>query len=461
MTHTLHTTHRLITLSLGALLLLQPLVAIAADSATFELMPACAVEKKTGTPDGNVFGGALPDVDTLIKAGDGISTGTCDSFTVVDPATLKSKALKQDDTIDIAIVIKNPTKVPVIHAKAWLAYDPLVLSASTITVDDAFPTLAPGENTVSATEGQVKVNATAKDPIKEEEIVLARVRFTVLGGSDKTVISVHDAGSDAPKHSVIFQKTASGTGEEPVAIATPASLVIPLPAAATAPAAVSAASVAATAVSSATPEPAPAPVTAPAPPIPAAENNALRPSAEGTLPPEPVAAAPAVPASPAIFPNLRIQNLRVTTQGGSAYLGWDALLSTDLVSYNIYYGATSGQYLQRKTIDKSEVTLTIRGLPEGTPYFFAVRGLSASGLETEFSQEVSVTIGKAQTSTSPLDAKLIGGPDGKAPKTDGTVSGESGTGTSMALIGIICSAVGTLLASRRQLIAVSSIDHVS
>ncbi len=125
----------------------------------------------------------------------------------------------------------------------------------------------------------------------------------------------------------------------------------------------------------------------------------------------------------------------------------------------MYYGAVSGQYLQRKTVDKSEQTLTLRGLPEGTTYYFAVRGVNASGLETDFSNEVSVMIGKPKTSTAPLAASMIDGPNGKNPDTGGKISGDTGVGSILVLSIIGCAVVGTALAMRRQLIAVTNLPH--
>ena len=38
------------------------------------------------------------------------------------------------------------------------------------------------------------------------------------------------------------------------------------------------------------------------------------------------------------------------------YLGWEGLNSSQLKAYNVYYGTTSGKYIQRRSIDNSTTT---------------------------------------------------------------------------------------------------------
>lgn len=456
MTHTSHTTHRFASLLLTLAALLTPVVAVAAENTTFVFASSCREVKGTGSTG---FGGPLPDIDQLIKLReeDGV---TCAEFSLLDPSSLQTSVLKAGDTLTVVVKVQNPSQADITRVRAWIAYDPAVLEGKTIVIDPAFPTVTPGESQFSVAEGYAKIGATAAEAQKAGEIVVATLTFTVKETSlDKTVISFYDYGNDATKHTLIAG-TKAGTEEQLLGLA-PGSLVVRI-----APVASAAAPV----------TPSPAPVMPETPPngalpssAPLASSAPAMPgsSAAGELKPaattgSAASAAPA-PARGGIFPDYQVENLRVTTQGTAAYLGWDILASGELAGYNVYYGATSGQYLHRKSIDKSETTLAVRGLPEGTVYYFAVRGVNAAGVETEFSREVSVTIGKPQTSTSPLSASMIDTIGKKTPTNtnDGEVKGETGVGSSLAVILGICALVGTLIASRRQHAAFVTAPHVA
>ena len=147
---------------------------------------------------------------------------------------------------------------------------------------------------------------------------------------------------------------------------------------------------------------------------------------------------------------LQPQNLRVTTQGTTLYAAWDPLGSVELAGYALYYSAVSGRYIQRRTVAKPDTSVIIRGLPEGTTYYLAVRGVNAAGQETEFSQEVAVTMGDATTATSLLTANTISPP---SPGTGGHVAGATGAGTAAAVFLVLSAVIGTMFAFRRQLIA--------
>jgi len=74
----------------------------------------------------------------------------------------------------------------------------------------------------------------------------------------------------------------------------------------------------------------------------------------------------------------------------SVTLAWDANTELDVAGYRLYYGTASRSYDQ--SIDVQNVTTNAVGnLQEGTTYFFAVTAYSTSGLESDFSNEVSHT----------------------------------------------------------------------
>jgi hypothetical protein len=158
------------------------------------------------------------------------------------------------------------------------------------------------------------------------------------------------------------------------------------------------------------------------------------------------------------FALLQVQNVRVTTEDSSVYLGWDTLNSSQLKGYNIYYGTTTGRYIQRKTVESSISSLAIHSLPTGTTYYFAVRAVSTGDEESAFSQEVGVTVGDPKTSTAPLAASAVsrGGVTGTNPVADrtGTVRvmpGETGVPSTIAILLLLSAVIGTGFASRRQI----------
>lgn len=155
------------------------------------------------------------------------------------------------------------------------------------------------------------------------------------------------------------------------------------------------------------------------------------------------------------FTLLQVQNLRATTEGTAVFLAWDPLPSAELTGYNVYYGTTSGKYIQRRSIDSTSTTLTVRGLMEGQTYYFAVRGVNGKSQETQFSKEVGIRVGYPETSTNPLAASAVTdkGPKGTPPKTGGTIAGDSGTSSVYILFFAACGVIGTLMAFRRQIVA--------
>lgn len=156
------------------------------------------------------------------------------------------------------------------------------------------------------------------------------------------------------------------------------------------------------------------------------------------------------PVSGTAFALLQVRNVRITTEGTSVYVAWDPLSSSQLKAYNLYYGTTSGRYIQRMTVSGDSTSMAIRGLPEKTTYFVAIRALSLQDEESAFSQEVAVEVGNPKTSTSPLTGDLL------STRTPVTVPGETGMSSVITIVLLISAITGTALASRRQIVALTS-----
>ena len=94
-------------------------------------------------------------------------------------------------------------------------------------------------------------------------------------------------------------------------------------------------------------------------------------------------------------------------QAQQVQLAWDAPVQTNgtpvpnLAGYKLYYGSQSGQYQAPLSVGMT-TTYTVTGLPTGQIYYFAVTAYDSSGMESAFSNEVSVTI-----PTNPPGGSLI------------------------------------------------------
>ncbi len=483
-----------------------PQTAIAATmDANFELYPHC--DKRTSDEDDDVWMlGPIPSPGIVVETGGGRGGITCTEFEVHDPQTLKTRPLREGDILDIDIVIDNPTEQDISRARAWLSYDPDVLRGDSVEIHSDFPVVTPGENTFSADEGYVKIGASTdgSEP-DQKKVMFARIQFTVLDDSvGRTPITFHDPQLDG--HTVIMAQDGSeeayvleddpgvllvvfGEGDEPMDeqeenieedmddeevdtddLSPFENLPVPDNSCVSNNECSSGICIDGFCAEEGTKVPnGGSCITDNQCESGLCGSGICIPSLSDEESDEPIEeiSEPSTeddnpPSSRTAFSLLQIQNVRVTTDGSAAFLSWNPLNSTQLKAYNVYYGTTSGRYIQRKTIDKSENTITIRSLSVGTTYYFAVRALSTGNEESAFSKEVSITIGNPNSSTAPLLLGSVVNDDISPvnPIGDGattTVPGETGIPTLILLGALGAAIVGTGFASRRQL-AVSTFN---
>ena len=75
---------------------------------------------------------------------------------------------------------------------------------------------------------------------------------------------------------------------------------------------------------------------------------------------------------------------------GSVDLGWAENPEQDVMGYKVYFGTASGVY--GESDDVSQTTASISDLTVGVRYYFAVTAYDLSGLESDYSQEVSTIV---------------------------------------------------------------------
>lgn len=434
-------------LGLALVLAVAPLnnaVAQTPGEVVFELRPHCTESEHAAAEE--EFGGEVPEIDgiTTLTAD---STPPCPSFSVRDPLSKQTPVLKAGDTLDMDLVMHNPKGASVNRYRVWIAYDSNILEGTTFELADSFSVPTPGEADFSTADNYIKASASSEAAVTDEKVVLARIVLTVKNiPTNGVILAFHDPSGTETAHTGAFTK--EGDTETNVAAKVQGSLVVRFEGTASSASTATQTSTGGTVVPvAATTSSSSAPVTPPA-------------STGGTVATSTSSAVASVSSSSSsssttvpvatVFSKLQVQALRVTTEGSSAFLAWNPLPSAELAGYNLYYGSISGRYLQKRSLDTEAQTVTIRALPVGMTYYFAVRAVNGSGTESDFSQEVAVTIGNPATSTSPLSGNLIEGPQGNPPDTDGNVAGESGPGTWIAALVGLSAVLGTTFAFRRQ-----------
>ena len=75
----------------------------------------------------------------------------------------------------------------------------------------------------------------------------------------------------------------------------------------------------------------------------------------------------------------------------SVTLAWNPSTDPNVAGYNIYYGGVSHTYTNKIPVGNA-TSVTISGLVQGTTYYFAATTYSASGLESQFSSELSYLV---------------------------------------------------------------------
>lgn len=382
----------------------------------------------------------------------------CASYAVKDPLTLITPDLVPGSILDMDLVIDNPTSQPITRLRGWLSYDPVIFEGKKIEPTQKFPVITPGEADFAPLQGFIQIGMTAANDgtVSDPVIPVARIQLLIkqIPGGSKTVIAFYDVQSGTEGHTNVITKD-NGTDKN-ILTDLLGSLLVSFKQDAGAASSVTAAPSSAASVEASS--------------IPSSLSSVSSDSSVSSVSSASSESSVAGPdltanvtgtgatAERTSFVLLQIQNVRITTEGSTVYTAWDPLPSAELKGYNVYYGADTGRYLQRRTLPAESTTLALRALPLDTTYFVAVRAINKNDEESAFSQEVAVKVGDPATSTAPLRGITDTGPQGKNPleqkKTPThTVPGETGMESTMVLFLVISAVIGTFFALRRQFIA--------
>ena len=400
---------------------LTPLTALADEAPSLALEPHCAEQDRSA----------------------------CPFFAVADAEHMATNSMAGGDLLDIDVVLTHDAAQKIRTIRSWLKYDPQALEVRSVELAAALAEPIPDEQSFDATLGLVKIGGGTTGDLPGGRVALARVTFRVIDSSKNTEISFSGFQPDGLGQTAINTSSEmvhhdGGLSEPPcigglicqkkmvaLLVIQPSALSILL-----AP-----------------------PVDAAAPPMDAPPAD---PPAEMNQPPPAQANPTPDPSAASSFSLLQIQGLRITSHESSIFLGWQELRSSELAGYNVYYGTVSGKYMQRRSIPSASTSLVLRDLEPGTTYFASVRGFNANNQESVFSQEVSVTVGNPESSSSPLIAEaqtetpaIEGNPIEKHGGTE--INGSTGSGDSIFVFAALSALIGTGFALSRQCALSSSL----
>lgn len=268
----------------------------------------------------------------------------------------------QEFTVDV--MVKNPSQESIISVRTWLDYDPTVLEAEAIdTSNTPFTLAAPGEDTVSSSEGKVKIGrSNIAGGMKDAEAKVATIKFKVLGAlAGKTSIEFYDYQVSELGHTSV--NIIQDGFPLNILSKEPEKLEIQLnPGGPTA-------------------------------------TPVVQPPAPVYTPPAPVADVGGGFAADLAKP----QNLMANTGSGYVDLVWAAQADNARVGFNIYYGKLSGQYTRRHSVGNVNA-FRLEGLSNNETYYFALVAFDSMNRESDYSNEVGIIVNQPLSSTAPFQS---------------------------------------------------------
>jgi hypothetical protein len=300
-----------------------------------------------------------------------LADGSDAELTLKPSATSAGKG--QEFTVDV--ILKNPSKQDVISVRSWLSYDPMLLQATALdTKDSPFTLAAPGEDNISAADGQIMIGrSNISGGVTDPEVKVATVHFQVQSAvAGKATLGFFDYQVSELGHTSVniidsgFPLNILGKEPDKLVIDLNPEVATPTPVTST---------------------PVANPVTT-------------------TAPVSTVAPAYGVGGDSGTASELaRPLNLMANTGSGTIDLKWDSANDPYRVGYNIYYGKTSGQYTRRRTIGNVNA-FRLEGLTNNEVYYLSVTAYDTLNRESDYSNEVGIIVNQPLSSTAPFDTSF-------------------------------------------------------
>lgn len=395
----------------------------------------------------------------------------CPEFAVLDAERFTTGKLAAGDILDIDVLVRGTDFAKVRSVRSWISYDTKVLEARSVELTPALPSPTPGEQNIEKSLGLVKIGGSSTNGFTSSDTRVARVTFRVLETTSDTELSFHGYNDAGNGQTAVNTDRNSTSGLDKGALPPPPCFDnilgcrgTPTPLLSGQPAKLRVQLSSGLQGSILTAQA--AEVSSSSSSISSSNSSNIvdwevQQTGGGVANMSSSAAMTSSSVSSlsgqgSTFGILQVQDVRVTTKDNLIFLGWQALKSAELAGYNVYYGTVSGRYLQRRSVPATATSLVLRDLEPGTTYYLAVRAVNGQNQESVFSQEVSVTVGKPETATSPM-TKLpadSGAITGNPIETRGgtTIKGETGSASVFAWILAGSALIGTVFAFRRQLI---------
>lgn len=275
---------------------------------------------------------------------------------------LTQAALNQEKLIDLFVV--NPQQEMITSVRAKLKYDPTKMGVMQLdTGKSAFPLSAPGENDIDEDSGTITIGRSLTGGSRSDaEFFVGTLKVTpYVDGA--TLEFLNFQTTELADTGIYFTSGITAENRLPQA---PKPLIIG-------------------GAASGTPT-----GTVPAQSLPPDLDLEPVGGDEDLL--DPQTPPPSFP--PAETADLRPTGLRVQTDAaGNVRLVWPIAPNPPVKGYYLYYGQKSGFYLRRRDVGRTNFAV-FADLPKGQKYYFAITAYDTNDQESDYSDEVSVTIGE-------------------------------------------------------------------
>lgn len=261
-----------------------------------------------------------------------------------------------NDELSIQIMVDNPSEQEISSVQAWLEFDPQVLQASKIDTEESpFDFVAPGENNFDNQAGIVKIGRSSiSGGVNKSETFVAKVDFARLKDI-KTEIKFHNFQLDNSGNTSVrvFQDgfPVNILKERPESLIVDGQEVI-------------------------------------------YNTKDLVQNSTSTID----------------STNTNVQEnysnsiqrptgLRVSTGDSHLLLAWDK--DPSFAGYNLYYSNKSGHYLRRRSVGNTN-EYYLDQLENDKTYYLAITGYDYDNKESDYSNEVKITVNRTNSSSAPL-----------------------------------------------------------